>query len=361
MGVGPGPWAAAYASGDRDAYRRATARTIEAAQIAESLGVDSFWALEDPDGWDAFAVLSAVAQATERIRLGTGVTNPYYRHPALMAASIATLDAMSGGRAFLGLGRGQREWYENALGIAVGNPVHALRETIDLLRQWQQLAPIARSPETATEFHVTDWRRGIAPMQEHLPIYLAAAGPQALRVAGELADGVIFNDLSSRQFMRDAITRVRDAATAADRDPSAIRFIARADVRITDDPEPLYEQRKSTVAMIHALPGMERLLVTPGFDTEAIIAEVRRIMHTDDVLAEGGAFADLREAGDLDAAKRAIPTALMEHLVFAGTVPQLQTRLQDLVTIGVTDVFLALPTDARSIAPIAELIAPFTG
>ncbi len=82
------------------------------------------------------AMLGAMARETTRVRLGTGVTNPYLRHPALLAASSSTLDLVSGGRSFLGLGRGQEEWYREALGIPVGKPTRALRETFDLLDQW---------------------------------------------------------------------------------------------------------------------------------------------------------------------------------------------------------------------------------
>ncbi len=81
-------------------------RTLETIRLADRAGLDSVWLSEDPDGWDAFAVLGAAARTTERVRLGTGVTNPYLRHPNLLAMSIATLDRLSGGRAFLGLGPG---------------------------------------------------------------------------------------------------------------------------------------------------------------------------------------------------------------------------------------------------------------
>src|SRR5829696_2955236 len=104
-------------------------RSMERAQSAEQAGFDTIWASEDPDGWDAFSALSVLATATERIHLGTGVTNPYLRHPNLIAASVATLDHASGGRAFLGLGRGQTEWYQRALGIDNGKPLAVLQET----------------------------------------------------------------------------------------------------------------------------------------------------------------------------------------------------------------------------------------
>lgn len=356
LDANPRPWAAAQRRGERDAIRQAVDRTVELARIADAAGIDAIWLLDDPDGWDSFAVLGAMARATKRMRLGTGVTNPYYRHPALLAASVATLDGLSDGRAFLGLGRGQAEWYGRALGMPVGKPVRALRETFDLLEQWWSPGMRATSDEAATEFAVRNWERVFRPLQAQVPIYLAAVGPLALKLAGERADGVIFNDLSSIQFMREAIGTVRAAATASGRDPAALSFHARAAVTVTDDPEAVYERRKSTVAAIHVLPGMERLLQSPGFDTERIIAEVRAAMRTGETLAAGGGFGDLRRAGDLDAAKRAIPTGLMRELVVAGPVAEVRARLAQFSEIGVTHVFLAAPGPAVTADSLGELL-----
>lgn len=344
--------------GSRADVRRAIDDLVAFAVAAERAGVDSFWLSEDPDGWDALQMLAVIARETDRIRLGTGVINPYYRHPALIAASLSTLDAISDGRAFLGFGRGQTEWYERALGMPVGSPVAAIEEAIGLLRQWLQRPWIADAPPEATEFAVTRWERVTGPVQEHVPIYLAAVGPKSLGVAARHADGVIFNDLSSTTFMERAICEVRQQAVAAGRDPDAIRFLARSAVTITDDPEAVWKHRKGTVAMIHALPGMERLLETPGFDTGAIMAQVREAMDTKAVLKRGGNFPELKRAGDLAAAKRHIPIELMRELVVAGPVDDVRRRLRRYREIGVTDVFLARPKgDPDRLAEIVAALA----
>lgn len=353
----PAPWAHAQEKGDREAITRAVDRTIQLGRIADQAGIESLWIMEDPDGWDAAAVLGAVARETERIRLGPSVMNPYYRHPSLIAASMSTLDLLSDGRAFLGLGRGQSEWYERAMGMEVDRPTQRLVETFNLLRQWWSPELRATSPEDATEFAVRGWERVICPLQPHLPIYLAAVGPIAMRIAGRHADGVIFNDLSSMQFMREAIASVRSEAERAGRDASGLIFVARSQIRITDDPERLYEQRKATVAMIHALPHMERLLIADGYDVDRIISDVREVMRTNEVLGKGGGFGDLRRAGDLEAAKKLIPTSLMEKLVVAGPLPNVRARLQEMREIGVTHVFLATPPAGTTADELGDLVA----
>ncbi|MBA2277658.1 MAG: LLM class flavin-dependent oxidoreductase [Chloroflexia bacterium] len=353
-----GPWEQAQRN---DSLHRAVARTLEIGRLADASGIESLWVSEDPDGWDALAVLGAIAARTGRIRLGTGVVNPFYRHPSLIAASLATLDALSGGRAFLGLGRGQTEWYRQALRIDAGSPLAALEETFHLLRQWWATPYRAEAPAEATAFPVAHWRRAFGPVQEHPPIYLAAVGPKALDLAARHADGVIFNDLSSQTFMEEAIARVRHAAAAAGRDPAGIAFLARAAVTVTDDPESVYERRKATVAMIHTLPGMERLLATPGYDIAGIIAGVRRVMRTEETLARGGNLLDLRSAGDLNAARRLIPTDLMAELVVAGPAAHVRARLAEFAAIGITHVFLAAPAPnatADSLAATIEAVQP---
>lgn len=357
LDASPAPWGAAQAKGDRVAIRAAVDRTVDLARIADEAGIDSLWIMEDPDGWDALAVLGAIARQTSRIRLGTGVLNPYYRHPALIAASMSTLDMLSEGRAFLGLGRGQAEWYEIAMGMPVGKPTHRLVETFDLLRQWWAPGQRARSADEATELAVRDWERVFRPIQDHMPIYLAAVGPIAMRIAARHADGIVFNDLSSMQFMASTIASVREEAARVGRDPDGFVFAARAQVVVTDDPEVVYERRKATVAMIHALPGMERLLETEGFDTHRIIADVRATMNTMAILDQGGGFGDLRRGGDIAAAKAHIPSALMEHLVVAGPVESVRARLREMERIGVTHVFLATPPRGTTTEDLAGLIS----
>ncbi len=354
MDAGPASWASAGRKGDVAEMRAAVAKTLQLGIEADKAGIDSLWLLEDPDGWDAFGVLGAIARETEHIRLGTGVVNPYYRHPAQIAASISTLDWLSEGRAFLGLGRGQTEWYERAMGMDVGSPTKRLPETISLLRQWWSEQLFASSPPGMTELNVQGWERELRPQQDHVPIYLAAVGPIAMKIAAEYADGVIFNDLTSFDFMRDQIANVKQMAQAVGRDPEKLTFNARCQVTITDDPEALYEKRKSTVAMIHSLPGMQRLLQNDTFDIEKIMADVRQAMRVDDVLEHGGAFSELRREGDLAAAKSAIPTELMQELVVAGSVSDVRKQLLHLHEIGVTHVFLAAPGELESLPELVE-------
>ena len=324
-------------------------RLVTLARAADAGGAEAIWITEDPDGWDAFAIATLVATATQRVHIGTGVTSPLMRHPNLIAASLATLDIVSGGRAFLGIGRGEPDWYRNGLGMDVPSPFAALDRAITLIRQWQApshrvVAGARHRPEHP--FPVRDWERTILPLPRNSsqpPIHVAAAGPRALDLAGRLADGVLFNDMASDDYLRDAVRLVRQSANVAGRDHGALRFHYGTPVEITDDPEASLWRRTAILTLVNALPGMDRQLRHPGFGTDRIIAEVRRLMRTDDMLADGGGFPAIRRGGDLAAARRVIPLALVDALSVVGNLHHVRHRLVMLSEIGITDVFVALP------------------
>src|SRR5215204_741289 len=343
----------------RDREGQAPRHTLKVAQAADAAGIDAIWASEDPEGWDAFAVLSAIAAVTEGADLGTGVTSPYPRHPNLLAASVATLDRLSGGRAVLGLGRGQAEWHRDALGSDIGDPLTVLEETVGLLRQWWQTPHRASSPEEA-HFRVRGWERVIHPRQGQMPVYLAAAGPRALDLAGALFDGAIFNAQTSSDFLRRAIPRVRAAATAAGRDPAGLAFVLRTTTVVADSAAAernAIDRGKNLLALVSTLPGMDRLVRTEGFNVPALLDEVRVTMGTRETLAAGGGFPALRRDGDLAAARALIPDDLIRHLGVIGSLPVVQEQLRALDELGVTHIGVAPPPDATSVESWRRLLA----
>lgn len=343
----------------RDRDGRAPRQTLQVAHAADAAGIDAIWASEDPEGWDAFAVLSAIAAVTERAALGPSVTSPYPRHPNLLAASVATLDRLSGGRAVLGLGRGQTEWHRDALGSDTGDPLAVLGETIALLKQWWQPPHRAASPGDGF-FQIRDWERAVHPRQALVPIYLAAAGSRALDLAGTLCDGVIFNAQTSNGFLREAISRVRAAAMAAGRDPARLAFVLGTTVAMVDIPDAerkAIDRGKNLLALVSTLPGMDRLVRTEGFDVPALLEEVRGQMRTRDTLAAGGGFPALRRNGDLAAARALIPDDLIRRLGIIGSLPVVRERLHALDALGVTHVGVAPPEDATSVESWRRLLA----
>jgi 5,10-methylenetetrahydromethanopterin reductase len=333
------PWTRPAAAATPAAAHDAAGQTISMILAADAAGLDSAWVSEDPDGWDAYAVLAAATMDTRTIRLGPGVTNPYLRHPNLIAMSSATLDRLSGGRSFIGLGRGQPEWYgpDRSAG---GSPLQRLESTIRLLRQWQQPPHRAASRR---EPIVDDWARAIHPIQHRVPIYLAAIGPRALDLAARLADGVLIADFATIPFLERLIPDMRRRVAGYGRDPDAFHFFIRTGISITDDLDAALRYRKSLMAVLSPLPGMSQQIEHPDFDIAGIVERVASAMGTREALARGGNFIDIRSRADFETARAAIPDELIAEISYVGSATSIRAKLNRLAEIGATHVFLSAP------------------
>lgn len=154
---------------------------VELARLVEELGLDELWVGDEGPAPDPFAVLAAAAVVTERIRLATGITNPYVRHPGVAAASMLTIHELSGGRAVLGVGAGGRMSLA-PFGLRASRPVERVREFLEIARA------VATGTSTAgyspPDVAVTEAAAGT-----RLPLFVGARGPRLNRLASEQADG----------------------------------------------------------------------------------------------------------------------------------------------------------------------------
>jgi 5,10-methylenetetrahydromethanopterin reductase len=217
--------------------------------------------------------------------------------------------------------------------MEMGSPLARLEETIGLLRQWW-------SPEAVAsiygEFQIEAWRRVITPATRP-PIYLAAAGPKALDLAGRVADGVLFSMLATPLYLEKAIARVRASATSAGRNPKDLHFIGNPGILVTDDPAPILAGRKRFLANVLTLPGMETVLENPALDVPGIMQRVRTHMKSEELLARGGAFADFAEHGDLAAAVAEIPDGMVESGSLVGPISTVREGIQAFAELGLTE------------------------
>lgn len=205
---------------------------LELAVEAERRGYGWLWLNDDRLERDPFTLLAAVAERTERIRLGPGVTNPYSRHPALLATAMATLDELSGGRAVLGLGAGGTN--HRALGIERAAPAAVLRESIALIRALLDGGSVTAD---AGAFAARDARLDFAPVRPRLPIYVGSRGPRVLELAGELADGAIVGNVATREGWAYATARIAAGAARARRDAGEVQLVAWLYACVDDDEE----------------------------------------------------------------------------------------------------------------------------
>jgi probable F420-dependent oxidoreductase len=175
---------------------------------AEAAGYDDLWSAET-NGADGFTPLALSAVWTERVRLLTGVVNPYTRGPSLLAQSVAALADASRGRFALGLGSSSPAIVEAWNEIPFVKPLSKVRETVETLR------PVLRG-----ERGVGGFKLEAAPQHE-IPIVIAALRARMLRLAAELGDGVFSNFLPVSGTAH-VVEQVRSAEAAAGREPAEI-------------------------------------------------------------------------------------------------------------------------------------------
>lgn len=291
---------------------------VELAQEAEGLGFASCWAADQGlEARDVFVTLAAVAQRTRTLRLGTGIVNPYSRHPAVTAAAIATLDELSGGRAFLGLGAGGLDTLD-PLGLDRARPLAALRETIQATRALWRGEPVTFRGE---RLRLEGAR--LAYGRPNLEIWLASRGPKILTLGGELADGVLL-DFIHKETLQDYVDLVRAGAAAAGNRPR----ICYSTMIVTDERWLEQVRPVMTYRIVDFPPPVKaRLGVTP-----AAVEAIRRTLA-----AEG-----LRAAG------RLIPDDWIRPFVLMGSVAECAAELAGLAARFGFDEFLLPLLDARA-------------
>ena len=169
--------------------------------------------------FDPVPLIAGVGQATERIRLGTGVTDAVRRHPAVLAQAFLTLDHATGGRALLGIGVGEAENIV-PFGLPYERTASRLIEAVEVIRLlWSTTEPVGFDGD---HFSLRNAILGLEPVGDgQPPIWMAAHRPRVLRAAGRLADGWIPIILDPGEYAR-ALGALRDASVAAGRARDAV-------------------------------------------------------------------------------------------------------------------------------------------
>ncbi len=197
-------------------------RLVALTRQAEAAGFGYGWIFDSHVLWqEPYPLLTLMALHTERMRLGTCVTNPATRDPSVTASVLATLNVISGGRMDLGIGRG------DSARRVLGQPPTTLAQLGAAVRIIGDLASGRPTDYDGAQIRF-DWARG------RLPVWIAGYGPRALRLAGQLADGVILQ-FADPDLIRWSLGFVREGAVAANRDPAAIKVMAAAPVWVADD------------------------------------------------------------------------------------------------------------------------------
>lgn len=310
---------------------------VEWARVAERAGFGSVWIVEDYYHPGAFALAGAVAAATDRIAVGLGVVNPYTRHPALLAMEVAALAGIAPERIVLGLGTSNRNWIEGEMRIPFKTPLQALRECVEIVRRLLAGERLGFHGEC---FDLENVRLTWAPAARGVPILLGVKGPKALRLAGEIADGVHGAVLTSPNHVR----RIR--ATAREvrgRGQDEFRVVAYVPVAVGGDGHAARQSVKPLLAHYLGVLAGQSILRDAGYGPE----------HTTpfaDALRRGAPAVDL------------VTDAMVDTLAVAGTPDDCRAALRRLADAGLDALIAVVPRVAdltEQIATIGDTLVPF--
>jgi probable F420-dependent oxidoreductase len=198
-------------------------RMVKIARRAEEQGFDYAWIFDSHVLWqEPYPLLTLIAANTNRLRLGTCVTNPAVRDATVTASLLATLNRISKGRMDLGIGRG-----DSSRRVMGKRPttLERLEETVGIVRE---LCAGQAIEYEGREIQMTWADQGVPP------VWIAAYGPKALRTAGRVGDGVILQ-FADPHLIKWCLGFVREGAEEAGRDFSRIRVMSAAPVWVSDD------------------------------------------------------------------------------------------------------------------------------
>ncbi|GAB3796497.1 TIGR03842 family LLM class F420-dependent oxidoreductase [Humibacter antri] len=207
-------------------------RVVHLAELAEQYGFSHAWTFDSHLLWEEpYVIHSQILARTHRIKVGPFVTNPATRDWTVTASVFATLNELYGNRTVCGIGRG-----DSAVRVTNGRPVTMaeLREAIHVIRELANSRAVEYKGATLR----FPWSKG-----SELQMWVAAYGPQALKLAGEVGDGYILQlaDLDVAEWM---IRAVKDAARAAGRDPDSLAICVAAPMYVGADVDHQREQTR---------------------------------------------------------------------------------------------------------------------
>ena len=302
---------------------------IEIAKTAETLGFDKLWLWDSWASKDVNIGLALAALHTKRLLLGTGVSPTPLRHSALLVNTMATVDDLSDGRAVLGIGSGGQATC-GRLGVRKAR-IAEFREEMRLIRLLLDGGQVKEN----SKFYQID------SIKRRIPLYTAAWGPRMQEVSGELADGVMLMGPERADVLGKKMIRIRDAATAAGRDPNDVKLLIQVTGAYADDPQPLIEKYKSL-----AIHHMQRRGYEGEYPEEfgPIFDAVRKgIEHI--AMPEGES-----------PGTELVPDEFVKHSIMVGTEADCVERLKELLTLEPDEVAFSIgymtPVDIEKISSL---------
>jgi len=269
---------------------------------------------------DVYVCLTIAALSTRHIRIAHGVTDPVTYRPWVIANATATLNELSGGRAFVGLGAGGPYGKEMK-----SRPLREVRAAVEFIRRY--------SAGEEAEFEGIRMRSEW--MRRRLAIYIGCAGPKMLQMAGEVADGVMLASNADPVILQWRLEQIEKGARRAGRDPASVDVWARGMIYVTKDPE--MARREVSGYAVNSARSLYRFMRQSGPEIDDLRQRVER--------AHPGLLEDCRgvfEAWSPDqheridtAASRVVTPRIIDTQHLVGTPDHICEKLAHLSQIGI--------------------------
>jgi probable F420-dependent oxidoreductase len=292
---------------------------VQYGRRVEEAGFRTAWFPEIVFG-DAFAPATATATGTTSLLLGTGVIGIWSRSPVTMALQAASVNELSNGRMLLGVGLQARNYVRNWHDRTYERPIRAMREYLTILRRILAGEAVDYEGEL---FSVRGFQLQMPMPEQPVRLYLAAVGPQMLRLAGELADGVLGYCWSIPYVEQVALPALREGAAKGGRALGDLDVACGYPTIVVEDGSGI-EKAKAQVLMFATASS------SSPFYAESFAAA-----------GYGDLVAELKErvaAGDADGAMAAIPDEAVEAMTVSGTPDEVGRRVEALRAAGVQTV-----------------------
>jgi probable F420-dependent oxidoreductase len=315
------------------------ARVVELVRQAELLGFSHAWTFDSHVLWEEpFVIYSAMLAATRKIVVGPMVTNPATRDWTVTASLFATLNEMYGNRTVCGIGRG-----DSAVRAVNGRPstLATLRECIHVVRE------LANGRKVS--YGGSDIRLPWAPTSR-LEMWVAAYGPKALALAGEVGDGFILQ-LADPDIAAWMIKSVRDSAEMVGRDPASVKICVAAPAYVGDDVEHMRDQCRWFGGMV----GNHVADIVARYGSDAAVPRAL----TDYIAGRTGY--DYNEHGQAGNTHTAfVPDDIVDRFCILGDTDEHIRRLRELADLGVDQFAVYLQHDGKpqTLAAYGETIIP---
>jgi 5,10-methylenetetrahydromethanopterin reductase len=232
---------------------------------AEKLGYDSVWITDHFNNRNVYVSLSFIANYTDRIKLGPGVTNPYLVHPVMTAQAVASLNEVAPGRVLCGIGAGDRTSLD-IVGTDMNSPIKTVRETVEIIRR--QLARENGGYEGSV-YKIKPGAKFNFKVENHIPVYVGAQGPKMLQLAGAIGDGALINASHPEDIDR-AVKQIRKGVEDAGRSLGDVDIAAYTSFSVAETEK---KARKAVVPVVAYIVAGSPASVLENFGISVEVAE----------------------------------------------------------------------------------------